>query len=388
MVCISVSYEQMIPLMKKIWDLAPKNEIDPRNGFEPGRGIIGKPPRIVYTSGPGKGSVISFATYSAGARRIAGNTLDYLGCDEPPDEEIYGEALPRVMRQRGLIRVTMTPTPDMPDQTWLLERVKAGLTREVNFGTEEKYCWPAGYPQPWIRQSEIDVYARSLLPHEREMRLKGAWYALTTGRWLEHFDTKNIGTFSLSDLAGWYLGIGMDHGTPGGKQTAVLIAAKDRATDRPKVRVMDERVNEGLTKPEDDAASVLDMIVSNGLRYDDVDFFVGDVPTESKLHSIRKSNLEIRREIAKQLGRRVENTKDIPTPRKFSDSLRHGIRLMDTLCDRGDLIVHERCKAFQEACWNFKGDPKDPVKDVLDGGRYPIERAITGIVVPTLSARY
>ena len=116
---ISVSLEQMAPLMEKIWQLTPKDEIDERCGYDPGRGITGKPPRLVFTEGPGKGSTISFATYRQGATRIAGGTYHIVICDEPPPEEMFGEVMPRVMKERGLIRVGLTPTPDMPEQGWL-----------------------------------------------------------------------------------------------------------------------------------------------------------------------------------------------------------------------------------------------------------------------------
>ena len=41
---ISVSLEQMAPLMEKIWMLAPKDELHEKCGYDPGRGITGKPP--------------------------------------------------------------------------------------------------------------------------------------------------------------------------------------------------------------------------------------------------------------------------------------------------------------------------------------------------------
>jgi phage terminase large subunit-like protein len=391
----SVSYEQMAPLMEKIWLLAPKDEIDPRNGFDPGRGITGKPPRLVYISGPGKGSVINFATYAAGARRIAGWTGDYLGLDEPPDETFYGEALPRIMRRRGVIRVTMTPTPDMPDQSWLREKVKGGQVQELNFGLKSEYLVPDGYNFPWLSDAEIETYRKSLLAHERSMRIDGSWVALSEGRWLDAFTADNIVEFGMRELRGWKLVVGMDHGTPGGKQSAVLTAIKDASSDRPRVRFVDECVNEGFTKPEDDVHGVLEMLKTHGLSYDDVDDWIGDVPTESKVHQIRKSNSEFRREMAKALGRHVKNTKHIATPTKYSNSMTMGMRVLNTLFGRRthgasipDAAVHPRCEQFANACWTFKGDTKDPVKDVLDGGRYAVEKGVTGKVAITLNAAY
>lgn len=391
----SVSYEQMMPLMEKIWMLAPKGELDPKCGFDPGRGITGKPPRIVYASGPGRGSVINFATYSAGARRIAGWTGDYLGLDEPPDETFYGEALPRVLRRRGVVRVTMTPTPDMPDQSWLRQKVEDKQVREINFGLRQEYLIPQGYDMPWLSQEEIDRYTKSLLAHERAMRIDGSWVAISHKRWLDAFDQDNIRDFSVKDLRGWRLGIGMDHGTPGGKEAAVLVAVKNHTSDRPRVRFVDESVNDGLTKPEDDVDGVLAMLKRNGLKYDNVDVWIGDVPAESQIHGVRKSNGDFRRELAKRLGRAIRDTKPIATPTKFSNSMTLGMRVLNTLFGRRtdgenepDAQIHPRCEQFINACWNFKGDTKDPVKDVLDGGRYAVEKTVTGKVEIALNAAY
>lgn len=393
-VIASVSYEQMIPLMEKIWLLVPKGEIDPDNGFEPGRGITGKPPRIVYTSGPGKGAVINFATYAAGAKRLAGSTLDYLGLDEPPEEGFFGEALPRILRRRGIIRVCMTPTPDMPDQQWLRKKVDAGAVRELNFGLQARYLVPEGFPAPWLSQAEIDAYADTLLEHERAMRIEGSWVALTVGRWLKDFDADNVVSIRLADIKGWELVVGMDHGTPAGKQCAVLLAVNGGDTPRPRVAFIDECVNEGLTSPENDAQGVLDMLARNGFTYDHVDKWVGDVPTENKLYGIHKSNAELRREFAKLLKRPMNLIKFIDTPKKHSLSMTIGYRMLNTLFgrrsfgSRPDAVVDERMVNFIHACYNFKGDTHDPVKDVLDGGRYGVEKAVSPAVMPILSAAY
>lgn len=398
---ISVSYEQMVPLMEKIWQLCPKDEIDPGNGFEEGRGITGKPPRIVFTSGPGKGSVITFATYSAGTTRVAGGTYDIVVLDEPPTEAMYGEVRPRILRRRGVIRIGMTPTPDMPDVSWLRKKVvppgqplEPGQVREYNFGLKAEHLQPPGYPRPWLDQQEIDEYAAGLLANEREMRTKGSWDQTVTGRWLDAFDESvHVVDVSLRRLKGWRLLLGMDHGTPGeGRQSAMLIAAKDGHTPRPKVVWLDESVSEGFTAPEHDAKGILDMLARNGLTYDHVDEWIGDVPASSEILNVTKSNAEIRKWLAILLGREEARLKRIATPYKFERSETTGLRVMNTIFSRKDDElpdgrVRPQCVHFINACKTYKGNRKDPVKDVLDSGRYPMERAIQSPVA-VLNARY
>lgn len=406
-VVISVSFEQIVPLMEKIWLLVPKNEIDPENGFEPGRGITGKPPRIVFVSGPGRGSVITFATYSQGSTRIAGLTADAIYLDEPPTESMYGEIKPRLMRRRGVLRITMTPTPDMPDQAWYRKKVEKGEVEYFNFGLTAANLRPEGYPTPWLYQWEIDAYEAELLDYEREMRMRGAWEPVVTDRVLQAFSAhRHAREFSIRDLRGkWELGVGMDHGTADGKQCAVLLATKGRTTARPRAAFLNERVAEGFTTPEHDAEAVLDMLGESLLcrrdlrkAYGFVDFWVGDVPTGSHRLDVSKSNREIRREIARLLDVPMQATKHIDLPKKTRGSGAaggYGYRLLNTLYSRFDedgtphATIHaSRCQTLIDAHAQFNGDRRHVLKDVLDGGRYIAEKMITGRVLSTLSSRY
>ena len=378
---ISVSHEQMVPLHEKIWDLAPKDEIDPTAYFTPGRGISGKPPRLSFTSGPGAGSVIHFGTYKQGATRIAGGTYDLVVCDEPPVESMYGEVRPRVLRRRGHIRIAMTPTPDMPDQTWLRDIVEAERIVEHNYGLTEEAVWPEGSLAPWLRQEEIDEYAAGLLEIERAMRMEGAWEPVISGRWLTGFTDENI---SLKPPPmGALLGLGIDHGmVQRGKQAMVLAAFVGVNTDRPTVYYLDEYVATGFTTPEQDAAEIVNMLRRNGLAYDDVDDWVGDRPMRSMRHETRKSNNVLRTELAFKLNRKFADTKWIAIPKKFDGSVIYGFRLMNTLCerrtDKGEphAFFHPRCTELIEAARRFAGDSRDPHKDVLDAARYITERFI------------
>lgn len=403
-VCISVSFEQMEPLMRKLWELIPKKDIDPETLYTPGRGITGKPPRIVFTSGPGKGSVIKFATYKQGATRIAGLTADMVTMDEPPTESMYGEIRPRLLRKRGLLRVTMTPTPDMPPQQWYKERVEKGEVKFHNHGLDEDAVTPLvwvnaevgtwlydnltnanvkPWPRPFLTQGEIDAYEDGLLDNEKEMRMRGAWTQGLTGRWLPNFQaTKHVRRLRLSDLEGWYLVVGCDHGTQAGKQASMLVAVKDRGTPRPKVRWLAETVGEGLTRPEDDATNILQMLASRGLQWHDIDQWVGDVPTGSYRHEVKKSNTQLRQELALVLGVHVSRVPRFAVPKKGRNSMSWGVAFLNTLFGRFEddgtphAMVDSSCVEFCKFCEEFDGDKYHKTKDVGDAGRYPVEKAV------------
>lgn len=367
---ISYSMEQMLPLMEMCWRFAPKHELSPKCGFDPGRGITGKPPRLVFETGPGRGSVIRFATHRQGATAIAGAEYQWIGMDEPTPEGLYGEAIPRLIRSRGDLMLTFTPVPDMPDQTWLRELVDKGQFSEHNYHIKQENCWIQGAPKPFLTDEEIAKYAESLLPVEREMRLRGAWEPLVTGRWLTQFERSSM-VSSERPPENALVAVGVDHGAAAGKQAAVLIAVETGA--RPRVWYWDEVQSDGYTTPEQDAEAILKMLRRNGLEYGHVDEWIGDRPTGDNRFLVAKDNKALQRELARLLRVNVSETKRFRVPHKFWGSVTYGLRLMNGLFGAGRATVHPRCQRLIQSFETFAGDRRDPVKDILDAARYPTE---------------
>jgi phage terminase large subunit-like protein len=374
------SWEQMEPLMRRIWEVVPRAELDPRNGYDPGRGITGKPPRLLFASGPGRGSVIQFATYEQGAKRLAGATLHRIVLDEPPPEDVYAEAIPRVLRMQGHVRIGCTPTPGMADLGYLRAKVTVGDVPELVVPLTEASCWPEGALRPWLTQAQIDRQAALWPARERGMRLRGEWEPLAEGAWLSAFDEQCI-----SDEApppGAWLVVSGDHGTEPGKQRFVLSAMMGHDTDRPRAWFIAEYAPDGFSTPEQDAEGVLGMLRAAGLEYDHVDDWVADRSAQTRDATIKKENARLRAEIARLLRRPAEGLKWIYTPRKYEGSVVDGYRLFNALFARRDErgrphgLIHPRCQHLIAAARVFKGREKEPAKDILDGARYGLERAI------------
>lgn len=381
MVC-SESWEQFEPLMGKIWSLCPRHELDPRNGFDPGRGITGKPPRLVFVDGPGKGSRINFATYKQGASRLAGSTVHRCLLDEPCPESFLGEVPSRLMRNKGHIRCFFTPTSTSAPVAWLKDKCEKGDVAEYNFGLTEQATWPQGSPAPWMTAGQIAEFERHLLAHEVEMRMGRSWFATLQSAWLRGFGDSNIRPIDLADLEGWRLLVGIDHGTADGKQAAVLCAVTGETTARPKAVFLAETVSEGLTLPEDDARNILRMLASVGLSYADVDDWTGDRSLQATKQAIKKSNHKLKKELAMLLGVDARSLKRIVVPKKYPGSMTDGMRTLNALFTRTEDdgtphgLVDSSLEHMIEACRTFNGHPKHPAKDILDAARYPIERAL------------
>ena len=169
---ISTSKEQMIPLMEKLAELLPVNEC--KFGFEPGFGFRGKPPRVLFTGGPAKGSILTFATYAQGSTRIAGDTVDVVILDEPPPESMWSEIALRVMRKGGQVWASFTPTPESPPVDYLIDQVKSGQITELQTSLNERNLTPTD-PRipPFLRQEQIQEILSMVLPIERNMREHG-----------------------------------------------------------------------------------------------------------------------------------------------------------------------------------------------------------------------
>lgn len=423
---ISTSKEQIVPLMEKMRDLFPPGEVcrDLRNDrgrvritpleFVDGLGFTGKPPRIYWHTGPAKGSTITFATYKQGAGRIAGGTFDLVVCDEPLPKEIWDECQPRVMHKKGAIWVTFTPTPECCDVAYLRKLVADGLIKELHaeltVETKRLRRRDGGPGRALMTQAEIDVYAASILPIARDMRVKGSWDIVVTDRhfmgWGEHCLAGD------RDLPppGSIFAIGMDHGLTTGRQAAALIAICQNDRLMPEVWVLGEYRPEGYAVPETVARGILRMIDQVGRRlsggylaadgswlggvpgtYDDLHKWYGDRAAVARRGGIRMENSSIRRFIAKQLGRDVENLKEINTPIKYGGSSIHGEGLLNAMMARrkftpgtdGDLPngpgyfrVWRGCTHFIADVAKYKGAANDPAKDLMDAVRYPAQEEI------------
>jgi len=395
-IVISESWDQMGQpggFMSKLWDLLPADEIDPKIAFEPGRGITGKPPRIVFTSGPGKGSVIGFGTYRQGAARLAGSTIQHVAADEPPPSSLLAELVPRLLRHRGTMRLDFTPVLDMPDQDELRGLVARGLVVEHNPHLCEASCWPIGAPFAWVRQADIDEMASLLPAAEVGMRLRGDWEPVITGNWLSAW-SEGLHVRRDSPPEGALVGIGIDHGANAGKQAASLFTASDLSSLHPYGWFLDEDIGTGRTSTKDDARAILEMLKRNGMTWRDVDVWVGDRATTMDRLLLIKDNAKLRAELAALCRVSVEEFPIIETARKGAGSLDHGLRKWNALLALKDqdgtphCVVSPRAPVTAKFCGKWSGNKLDPLKNIGDAARYILNRVIDKVATPTGTIGY
>lgn len=370
---LGYSYAQMDPLMSKLWAMLPKGEIHPKLYYSPGQGIRGfKEPVIPFVAGPGKGSAIYLATYEQGASRVMGAQVHRVGLDEPPPSHVYAEILPRLNFYRGELRISCTPTPESPPLEYLREAVERGDVGELRTSyCEESVTVRGGLVDwPWKRQAEIDEDIMSYLPDERGMRRDGDWTPLVAGRWFDRV-TETCYTNDGIGVGRWTLAVGIDHGTRPGRQIAVLVA---RNITTGQCIVLDEARHEGVSTSREDARAILSMLARRGVRWSDVDMWVGDRATAESFWGVAKSNRDLQAELARELGMSATEAAAkglrIETMKKERGSVRRGVALMNSLAATGLLRFNRACARVIQGVREWKGDPGSELKDGIDAARY------------------
>lgn len=392
-ICIvSISKEQIIPLMQKIWDLLDKRDTPngeqpihaPGARFEPGFGFKGKPPRIVFTSGPGKGSTITFATYKQGSTRIAGATLDLLVLDEPPPESLWGEVVLRLLRNAGQVWITMTITPDSPAQDWLKRKVDDGIVRFMQTELNVAAVTPQGLP-PFLTKRQIKKAWDETPEAERPLRFLAAWTGALVDRWFTAWGPHCVR--SDRPMAGAKLLVCIDHSTSIGRQAACLMACAPGAPGRPqdaRFWVIDEVVageKPTSTSIQEDAQNILAMLKRNGLTWKHVDVWLGDrAAIQTTKQQLRKDNANLRRRLADAANVDLDKFPRIDVPYKAGGTVYQGLSELNArmVAPAPLFSVHPRCVGFIEAVQRWNGDKRSRFKDVLDTVRYGLETSLGG----------
>lgn len=364
---VVVSWEQSLSIQSKIWALLPKDAIEPDCTFVAGKGFVGKVPIIRFRNG----SVLRIRTVNQGALALAGATIDFCLLDEPPPEAVWSEIAARVLRQRGRIALTLTPI-GLP-LGWLRDLVARGEVEDIHTPLSVEATTPIG-GRPLLRGEDIARLEAQILPMERAQRIHGEWEAgFVEGRVFQQWDATTM-VRDVAPAGEALISIGIDHGKESGAQTAVMIAVTRTADDEPDITVLDLVSSNGMTTPEDDAAAILGMLKRAGLRWEQVDRWVGDRAAVSRRGGAIKSNALLVQAIEKSLKIPIGSWPHrIHTAYKPAGSVFFGYRVIQSAMLSGRFRVHPRCKRLIDDLGKFDGRAASEHKHTIDGLRYSLE---------------
>lgn len=109
-------------------------------------------------------SVLKFKSYEQGRKKMQGDTVDWVWCDEEPPEDIYGEVLTRVTATKGMVWITFTP---LQGRSNVVNRFLDQPTADR--GLVKMTIFDAAHISPEERVKIIAGYAA----HERDARASG-----------------------------------------------------------------------------------------------------------------------------------------------------------------------------------------------------------------------
>lgn len=364
---VTVTNEQGLAIQAKCWDLLPKDALMPDVEYTPGKGFRGRQPMVRFKNG----SILKFRSVQQGALSMAGSTLDHLQIDEPPPEGIFNELMPRVFRRNGTVSLTLTPVGLPLD--WLKKLVSDGRVHDIAAPLTIEATTPIG-GRPLLSQDQIDELSNTILESERAQRLYGEWETVfVQGRVFPMFDAK-IMVRDEAPVGEALLGIGVDHGRESGAQVAMLVAITTNHEGHHRITVLDQVQSDGMTTPEQDARAILDMVKRAGLRWEQIDRWVGDRAAVSKRGAALKSNALLVQAIERDLRIPIGSWPvRFHTAYKPRGSVYMGYRLLQACMLRGDFVVNPRCKRLIEDLQRFEGRENSEHKHSIDALRYTLE---------------
>ena len=340
-------------------------------------------------AGPGRGGELRLGTFTAGARTLAGPRATAVVSDEPLPEKIYNELWPRLLGRGGRMYTGFTPTLGTAHELgYLWEKVDdPGMpwAGEIHVPQTLEAVTPRGglFELPWMTQDEINQFEQGLSRVEADMRMGRTRTPRTDTAYFSAWRGELVVDRQMRDLAGWRVGIGIDHGSSPGSQRAILVAVGGRGLYS-QVHVLDEYRGDGRTETADDARSIIAMLERQGLALADVDQWVGDRAHHGDHRGGKKRNTWLRMSMAQQMGMDTSRrgwSDQLPqplrfmrTPRKYDQSVWEGAEILHRLMvqDPPRFTVSPQCATLIDDLNSWQGSTSatDPWKHGIDALRY------------------
>lgn len=385
------SWMQMVDRCRSLWSYMDPRWFRPRIDLSEGAVKGQRSTILTAVSGPGAGSQIRLCTFEMGSLAIQGWTIHRWLLDEPPKQAFYTECRSRILTTGGALRMGFCPTLAHVGQTghdldWVWSMVDSGAIGLVHAPLSVENVTPATgrIRVPLISRRDLAAFSSEIPARDRAMRLGMSRYPESEGSYFGSWSRDLIRERQLP--AGWYLGIGIDHGSKPGRQRVTLIAVSGRGQDA-QVHVLRHYMSEGRGDDNTTARAILDMLASTGHSLDDVDFWVGDRAHAGDRAGGKASNARLQRAIAQAIGINLEGKewrKKLPkplfrmwVPYKYEGSVWDGMEILHQLQVRRTITIDPSCTPLIEDIENWRGSYSDPHKDGLDSLRY--------IVVPMIA---
>jgi phage terminase large subunit-like protein len=377
--CVTMTKSQGVAIQQVFWDLLDHAEVESDVVFTVQNGFRGHNPTIRFRNG----STIKFVTNNQGASALAGSEYDFILLDEPPAQDVYDEALKRVLNTGGSVALTLTPI-NGPPLPWLRELCEAGAVTDywAKLTPESQISPLTGKPRltkdgvPWDAEFIKKIW-ETTNPIDGPVRIDGEWESRVTGQFFDCFDKAMHVSPAVPD-DDLVLALGLDWAAADREAGLCAVLSgwrRDKAKDQT-VYVLGEVVMSGTTPMIDFAREVLRMIRDLRVEYKDLDVVYGDNPIRGARNL--SSNSEFSKAVAQELGLQqralrpgVRNVKEgvgASGRRKRTKDIRCRWAYGELGSNR--VRVSPRCPKLVEALLGWDYSDTSPHKDVLDAWLY------------------
>ena len=339
---ITHSHEQSRTIQQKLYDMIPKDELDPSCEFIRGKGFRGLAPVVKFRNG----SIIRIKTANQGLG-LASASCSLVCIDEPVDISTYNELSARVSRggaggKRGTIALSLTPVGGV-DVTYLRDMIDRKMISSHKAPLTVEATTPIGLPSGYLlSQDQIDKIVEGYLPYDRAARVEGSFDVAPQGVIFENFEDEMISTQSVPKGGDYRFCIGIDHGSTPGSQVAILSCVDMRDQQNPRVYVLGEYVS-GQAPPEHHAQAILDLLKKYGVD-PKICKWTGDGEHRGR-NQYRMSNILLMRAFESILGYPPRN---LPWTVRQAVKKRHsvyfGASLLHAIMSRRHFWIRPECR--------------------------------------------
>ena len=371
---ITHSHEQSRTIQQKLYDMIPKEELDPSCEFVRGKGFRGLAPLVKFTNG----SIIRIKTANQGLG-LASATANLVCIDEPVDQSTFNELVARTSRggaggKRGTVANSLTPVGGV-DVTYIKEMIERGLISAHRAPLTVDATTPIGLPKGFLlSQEQIDKITEAYLPYDREARINGSFDVAPIGVVFENFSEDMISSQPVPRGGDYRFCVGIDHGSNPGSQVAILSCVDMRDPQNPRIFVLGEYTS-GQAPPEHHAQAILEMLKKYGVD-PNLAIWTGDGEHRGR-DQYRMNNIMLMRAFESILGyppRGLPFT--IRRARKGRHSVYFGASILHAIMSRKHFWIRPECaqtiKSIQS--WTMKrtqsARSRDPYGHAIDGLRY------------------
>lgn len=338
-------------------------------------------------AGPGKGGELRLGTFKAS--NLAGPRANCVITDEPLPENVYNELWPRLLGRDGRMYQGFTPTlgtAHKVDYLWsLVDDEQRPWAGQLHIPLSLDAVTPRGglVEIPWMTVEELRQFEAGLSRVEADMRMGRSRTPKQDSAYFSAWRGELVQAKPLDQLAGWRLGVGIDHGSKPGSQRVIVVACGGRGLYSC-IHVLAEWSGQGRTNTRDDAKAIINLLESHGFRLEDVDHWIGDRAHHGDKRGGKKSNTRLKAAIAEALGHDTQRrgwSEKLPkplrfmrTPRKFDQSVWEGAEILHRLqvSDPPRFTVDPGCSDLIRDLneWNGSTSATNPFKHGIDALRY------------------